>query len=156
MFYQYKIKYIKLQTFLIIPITLFIYYFLKLLKEGNNFSLNDCLCFTNNYLLTNKITSIEILGEKMDTGTKLYILEKSNNFRFINFFNIGIEVYGIIIWVRIKCRISIFRLYRDVFINQVISILIRSNIGSLERTALVKTSCKHLKELIILVINITI
>jgi hypothetical protein len=61
MFYQYKIKYIKLQTFLIIPISLFIYYFLKLLKEGNNFSLNDCLCFTNNYLLTNKITSIEII-----------------------------------------------------------------------------------------------
>jgi phosphatidylinositol phospholipase C delta len=61
MFYQYKIKYIKLQTFLIIPIILFIYYFLKLLKEGNNFSLNDCLCFTNNYLLTNKITSIEII-----------------------------------------------------------------------------------------------
>ena len=61
MFYQYKIKYIKLQTFLIIPITLFIYYFLKLLKEGNNFSLNDCLCFTNNYLLINKITSIEII-----------------------------------------------------------------------------------------------
>ena len=38
MFYQYKIKYIKLQTFLIIPITLFIYYFFKLLKDGNNFS----------------------------------------------------------------------------------------------------------------------
>jgi len=61
MFYQYKIKHIKLQTFLIIPITLFIYYFFKLLKDGNNFSLNDCLCFTNNYLLTNKITSIEII-----------------------------------------------------------------------------------------------
>ena len=76
MFYQYKIKYIKLQTFLIIPITLFIYYFLKLLKEGNNFSLNDCLCFTNNYLLTNKITSIEII--------KPHLLDKPLHEFYIN------------------------------------------------------------------------
>ena len=50
MFYQYKIKHIKLQTFLIIPITLVIYYFFKLL----NFLILFCLSlfnFTHNYFL---------------------------------------------------------------------------------------------------------
>ena len=80
MFYQYKIKHIKLQTFLIIPITLFIYYFFKLLKDGNNFSLNDCLCFTNNYLLTNKITSIEIIKPHLlDKPLQEFYISTSHN-----------------------------------------------------------------------------
>ena len=62
LFYQYKMKRINIWIFLIIPISLFIYYFFKLLKDGNNFSLNDCLCYVRNHLsLTDKITSIELI-----------------------------------------------------------------------------------------------
>jgi len=62
LFYQYKMKKINIWVFLIIPISLFIYYLLKLLKDGYNFSLNDCLCYVSNQLLlTDKITSIELI-----------------------------------------------------------------------------------------------
>ena len=62
MSYQYKMKRINIWIYLIIPISLFIYYFFKLLKDGNNFSLNDCLCYVRNHLsLTDKITSIELM-----------------------------------------------------------------------------------------------
>lgn len=62
MSYQYKMKRINIWIYLIIPISLFIYYFFKLLKDGNNFSLNDCLCYVCNHLsLTDKITSIELI-----------------------------------------------------------------------------------------------
>lgn len=61
MSYQYKMERINIWIYLIIPISLFIYYFFKLLKDGNNFSLNDCLCYVRNQLLTDKITSIELI-----------------------------------------------------------------------------------------------
>jgi hypothetical protein len=61
LFYQYKMNRVNIWIFLIIPISLFIYYLLKLLKDGYNFSLNDCLCYVSNQLLTNKITSIELI-----------------------------------------------------------------------------------------------
>ena len=61
LFYQYKMNRVNIWVFLIIPISLFIYYLLKLLKDGYNFSLNDCLCYVSNQLLTNKITSIELI-----------------------------------------------------------------------------------------------